>query len=160
MGKNDVLAGLASGLAGAIAIFLYLTISLPLFFHTPPYLLYTWDASNALGYAAASQASAATVILVGQGMHLIVSLVWGFAFVLVARGIPEMVRRPIPWGIVFGLIVMIVMRFGVVPLGHAPHITFTLAGLLNNVVAHTLFFGVPVALAAARIMRAAARSSL
>ena len=154
MGKTDVGAALAAGLTGAVTIFLYLTISLPLFFHVSPYALYTWDASNVLGYQIASRAPLATVIAVGQGMHLVVSLIWGFVFVLVARTLlPQMLARPPAWGFAFGFFVMMVMRFGVVPLGHAPQNPYTPLGFTNTFVAHTLFFGVPVAWAASRLMR-------
>lgn len=151
---NGLYAGIAAGLTGAVTIFLYLTISLPLFMHTPPLALYTWDASNALGYQAASQASILTIVLVGQGAHIIVSLAWGFVFVVLARRIfPQMLERPIPSGIAFGFFVMLFMHYVIVPLGHAPQIPYAFPGVINNLVAHTLFFGLPVAVVAARLLR-------
>jgi uncharacterized membrane protein YagU involved in acid resistance len=146
MGKNDVIAAVAAGITGAITIFLYLTISLPLFLHISPLLLYTWDASNALGYQAASHASIPRIIFVGQGMHLLVSLIWGFVYVALLRVVPAMRRWPIAWGFIYGFFVMMFMRFIVVPLGHAPQNPYTLPGFTNTFIAHTLFFGVPVAL--------------
>lgn len=160
MGKTDVTAAVAAGLTGAVTIFLYLTVSLPLFFHISPLLLYTWDASNALGYHAASQASVATIILVGQGSHVLVSLVWGFVFVGLLRLVPAIRRMPLRWGFVYGIFVMLFMHYVVVPLGHAPNNPYTLPGFANTFVAHTFFFGMPLAWVATRLTKEPARSSL
>jgi hypothetical protein len=160
MGKTDVTAGLAAGLTGAVTIFLYLTISLSLLFHISPLLLYTWDASNTLGYAAASHASIPTIIFVGQGMHIVVSVVWGFVFVGLLRVVPSIRRTPLAWGFVYGVFAMLFMHYIVVPLGHAPQNAYTLPALANNLVAHTFFFGMPVAFVATSLTTEPVRSSL
>ncbi len=152
MGKADVVAALGAGITGAVTIFLYLTLSLPLFFHISPLLLYTWDASNALGYQAAAQAGLLMIVLIGQGSHIIVSLGWGFVFVGLLRVTPGIRRKPLAWGFLFGVFVLLFMHYIVVPLGHAPQIAFTLPSLANNLVAHTLFFGMPLAWVATRLI--------
>ena len=154
MGKTDVTAAIAAGLTGAVTIFLYLTISLPLVFHISPLALYALDTANFIGVHAALQAGLPGIVL-GQAGHVAVSLVWGFVFVALARRLPELLDRPVLWGAVYGVAVMLVMHYVVVPLGHAPRIPYALPGLLNNVAAHTLCFGVPVALVSARVMNAA-----
>lgn len=151
MGKTDVIAAVAAGLTGAIAIFLYLSISLPLFLHIAPINLYMWDASNVLGIPAATHDPIPLIILIGQGAHVIVSLVWGFIYVMLARRYPVLLRQPLICGAVFGLFVMLFMRFLVVPLGHAPLTPYTLVGFTNTFIAHTLFFGIPVALVTSRL---------
>ena len=158
MGKTDIIAATAAGITGAVTIFLYLTISLPLFFHISPLLLYTWDASNALGYQAASQASVATIVLVGQGSHIIVSLVWGFVFVGLLRVLPGIRRTPLAQGFVYGAFVMLFMHYAIVPLGHAPNNPYTLPGFTNTLIAHTFFFGMPLAWVATRFTTVPARS--
>jgi hypothetical protein len=158
MGKTDITAGFAAGITGAITIFLYLTISLPLFLHIPPVALYRWDASNALGLDAALHAPIAQVVLVGQGAHLIVSLVWGFIFVGLLRVAPATARMPLRWGFLYGVFVMLFMHYVVVPLGHAPQNAYTLPGLANNLVAHTFFFGMPLAWVATRFTKEPLRS--
>ncbi|HTC29287.1 MAG TPA: hypothetical protein VK702_01080 [Candidatus Acidoferrum sp.] len=156
MGKADVIAAIGAGLTGAVTIFLYLTISLPLFFHISPLALYALDTANFIGVHAALHAGLPGILL-GQAGHIVVSLVWGFIFVALSRRLPELLDRPVAWGAVYGVVVMLVMHYVVVPLGHAPRIPYSLPGLINNLVAHTLCFGVPVALVASRLMRAAAR---
>jgi hypothetical protein len=154
MGKTDVIAAFAAGVTGAITIGIYLMISVPLALGAPISALFVWDASNLLGYERALHAGLFTDILVGQTSHLIVSVVWGFVFVLLARRVvPQMLARPILSGIAFGFVVMLVMHFVVVPLGHAPQLGYTLRSFTNNLIAHTLFFGVPVAVVAARTLR-------
>ncbi|HEX8807153.1 MAG TPA: hypothetical protein VF741_09390, partial [Candidatus Aquilonibacter sp.] len=93
----------------------------------------------------------ATVIFVGQGAHVVVSLVWGFIFVWLARRFPVLAQQPLICGVIYGLFVMLFMHYVVVPLGHAPLNPYTLVGFTNTFIAHTLFFGVPVALVARRL---------
>ena len=49
-------------------------------------------------------------------------------------------------GLLFGIVVMMVMNFVVVPLGHAQAASRDPHALLNALVAHSAFFGLPVAL--------------
>jgi len=156
VGKTDVTVAIGAGLTGAVTIFLYLTISLPLFFHISPFALYALDTSNFIGVHAALHAGLPGILL-GQAGHVLVSLVWGFVFVALARRLPELLDQPVLVGAVYGIVVMLVMHYVIVPLGHAPRIPYTLPGLANNLVAHTLCFGVPVALVTARFTNAAAR---
>jgi len=159
MGKTDVIAGLAAGLTGAVTIFLYLTISLPLFLHIAPVNLYEWDASNIVGLYTATHEPVAATVLIGQSAHIVVSIIWGVVFVALLRVVASVARLPVAWGIMYGVFVMLFMHYLVVPLGHAPQIPYTVAGFTNTLVAHTLFFGVPVALVATRLTGAVARSS-
>jgi uncharacterized membrane protein YagU involved in acid resistance len=141
-----------AGITGAIVMFLYLTVALAVFFHIPPIALYHWDASTIIGVPAAIQGGWETAIL-GEFFHLIVSLVWATVFVLLAQRFAAMIRYPILWGAVFGVAVWLIMSQLVVPLGHAPAVHQSAAGLVNNVVAHAVFFGIPVALVTANMTR-------
>ncbi len=114
VGKTDVIAAVGAGLTGAISIFLYLTISLPLFFHISPLALYALDTANFIGVQAALHAGFPGIVL-GQAGHVVVSLIWGFVFVALARRLPELLDRPVLWGVVYGVAVMLVMHYVVVP---------------------------------------------
>jgi hypothetical protein len=135
-----------AGVAGAIAIDLYLSITLPLMHAGTPLTLSQWDASNFLGDDA--YRGGISTAAIGFASHLCVSIAWGFAFTFAASRLAWIRAHAFSAGVLFGLVVMAFMMFLVVPLGHAAHPWPHLAGLLNNVVAHTLFFGVPVALIA------------
>ena len=160
MGKTDVIAAIAAGLAGAITIGIYLTITVPLVLGAPVIALLRWDASNLLGYQNTLHATLPAIIFIGQSSHVLVSLVWGFVFVGLLRVLPAIRRMPLASGFVFGVCVMLFMHYLVVPLGHAPQLGYTTRALINNLVAHTLFFGMPVAWVATRLTKAPARSSL
>jgi hypothetical protein len=49
------------------------------------------------------------------------------------------------------------MHYIVVPLGHAPNNPYTLPGFTNTFIAHTFFFGIPVAWVATRFTRESVR---
>ncbi|HUY11846.1 MAG TPA: hypothetical protein VMV73_06260, partial [Candidatus Dormibacteraeota bacterium] len=81
---------------------------------------------------------------IGAGVHLAVSLVWGVAFAWVADSQPYIAKRWLLSGIAYGAIVYLAMD-----------IVMLAAGALQNpktpndfifiLLAHTLFFGVPIA---------------
>ena len=66
-------------------------------------------------------------------------------FALVYLRVPIVRRHALASGLVFGVLVMIVMTYGIVPLGHARRAPNTLMFILNTGLAHTVFFGLPVA---------------
>jgi hypothetical protein len=132
-----------AGVVGAIAIDAYLSITLPLMHVANGIQLSQWDASNFLGSEAFRGGLSTAAI--GFGVHLCVSVAWGIVFALVYSRIAWVRSHALLSGLIFGAIVMQVMAYAVVPLGHASHPAPALAGWLNNFVAHTLFFGVPVA---------------
>jgi uncharacterized membrane protein YagU involved in acid resistance len=132
-----------AGIAGAVLIDLYLSISLPMLHLGTPLTLSQWDASNALGVDAFRGGISTAAI--GFAMHLCVSIAWGIAFAFAAARIAWIRAHVLPAGVLFGIFVMAFMAFLVVPLGHASHPVPSPVGLLNNLVAHTAFFGIPVA---------------
>jgi len=139
-------AGIVSGVLGAIAIDVYLIVTQSWILHAAtPLEISQWDASNILGRAAFSGGIGAA--LLGLVMNLCVGAAWGIIFAIAMQRFGIWRTRPILTGIVFGTIAMLVMRYAVVPLGHAhqPHVDA--ARLANLWVAHTLGFGIPVAVA-------------
>ena len=139
-----VKAALFAGIAGNIAISLYLSFALPVFFRTPPLLLFQWDASNIVGGSAYHGGWNSAML--GLFFDFIVASVWGACYVLAYTTLPFVRRTTLASGLVFGAIVMAVMFFIVVPRGRAEHPSSDAAPLLSALVAHTLFFGLPVAI--------------
>jgi uncharacterized membrane protein YagU involved in acid resistance len=135
-------AAILAGIVGNIAISIYLSIALPVFFHTAPIVLFQWDDSNIVGDIAFSGGLASAGL--GFFFDFIVSIVWGGIYVVLYRMVPLVRRSVSVSGLVFGALVMLVMFTVVVPLGHA-HQSTKLPGLLDSLVAHTVFFGLPVA---------------
>lgn len=135
---------IVAGIVGAVAINAYLIVAEDFVLHSATVLTISqWDASNLLGLAAFQEGIGSA--LAGFGMHLIVSTIWAAIFTIVAARYPMLTDHPFASGIVFGAIVMCVMILLVVPLGHAPHGHISTAGWIDRTIAHTLFFGVPVA---------------
>jgi hypothetical protein len=151
--SSYVRAAVIAGLIGNIAISIYLSIALPVFFATPPLLLFQWDDSNIVGVSAFSGGLWAAAL--GFFFDCIVSIVWGAVFVALYRMTPLVRRNIVPAGLVFGALVMLVMFRIVVPLGHA-HQSSDIRSLADAFVAHTAFFGLPVALAVRRSLRESA----
>ena len=139
----QIRTAILAGIAGALLIDLYLGITLPLLHAGTPLTLSQWDASNVLGREAFRGGLSTAAI--GFAMHLCVSIAWAFAFAFAASRVAWIRAHVLPAGFLFGLFVMAFMMFLVVPLGHAAHPWPPLVGLLNNVAAHTAFFGMPVA---------------
>ncbi len=110
--------------------------------------LFRWDASNLLGDAAFRGGLAVEVL--GCAMHLCVSTAWAAVFVLAVRRWPALAARPWLTGAVFGLFVLAVMQLVVVPLGRAPRPHSHVLTFANVLVAHVLFFGIPVSLVGRR----------
>jgi hypothetical protein len=148
---------LAAGVAGAILIALYLVVPKAGVFQAPSLrVLFQWDASNALGPAAFQGGWPAAAL--GLGMHLCVSIAWATVFALAAARVGAVARHPVLSGLLFGVLVYLVMSFGVVPLGSARQGPRTAKGIANNLIAHAIFFGLPVVIVLT--LRKAGRSSV
>jgi uncharacterized membrane protein YagU involved in acid resistance len=83
--------------------------------------------------------------LLGLLVHLLWSAFWGMVFGLIARGLHLTEGVAIISGLVYGLLVMLVMIFIVVPIVGAPDL-LRLVGTLSFIIAHALFYGLPLGL--------------
>jgi uncharacterized membrane protein YagU involved in acid resistance len=103
-------------------------------------------ASGLLG-SAAYDGGAATAAL-GVILHYAMSLLIAMIFYALSRHLPLLIRHPLPWGCVFGLLVYAAMNFVVLPLSAFPgKFRFDLVLFIEDLIAHALLFGVPIALA-------------
>jgi hypothetical protein len=88
----------------------------------------------------------------GVAIHVVVSVAWAVGFASVALQAPQVVRRPILSGAVFGVVVYITMQLIEYFAGTAHPVTP--AGIFAQLVAHTIFFGIPLALVVDARLRA------
>jgi uncharacterized membrane protein YagU involved in acid resistance len=126
--------GAIAGVVGGIVIALFLFLALGAIFHLSPAVVLTMDAHNVKSDNP----------LVGLLAHLAVSILWGIGYVYAAATRPNIATKPWISGIAFGVVVWVLMQF-VLMLGAVwPGLTLqtTAIGLL----AHMVFFGIPVAL--------------
>jgi hypothetical protein len=144
--------GIIAGLAGGVIIDLYLVLTIVVLSHSATLLgFYQFVASGAIGPSAFADGTAGA--LIGVAVHLSVSVAWGIGYAYVAFQMPQVRSRPIVSGICFGLMVMVAMQLLEVAANiyHLPDAT----ALINALIAHTLFFGLPVALIVSRTLKPA-----
>ena len=118
---------------------------------TPVWLLQT-VATGLLGEDAyAGGLPAATLGLAG---HFAMSFGWAALFVFAASRVPRLIERPVMYGFLFGAVVFVTMRAAILPLSAFPYpVSFTSLGARLDLVSHLFFFGLPIALAAAKSLR-------
>ncbi len=109
--------------------------------------LYQWDASNVFGNGAF--AGGWGMAFMGLLMDLAVSAAWATLFLVLYRRFAWLRANLWAGGLAYGIVVMVVMLWLIVPLGHATQLSKTPGHILNVAIAHTVFFGLPVALALA-----------
>jgi uncharacterized membrane protein YagU involved in acid resistance len=138
---RPIVHGLIAGAAGGILIDVYLLTGLVAIAHVVTVTgFYQFVASAAVGRDAYVDGSEAWL---GVALHVFASLAWGVGYAYLASRTPQLRSRPITSGIVFGIVVMIAMQLVEVA-ANVYTLPDTLT-LLNAFVAHTLFFGIPVA---------------
>ena len=143
-----LIRGLIAGIIGGILIdvFLYFAVMAPM--HQPITVIWQSVAANALGKSAFSNPGSAWLGLV---MHFAVSIAWGCAFSYVAHTRPQVPAHPYLSGVVFGVIVMIIMNIVQMAANGMPQLTVQF--LLVGLIAHCIFFGLPVSLYVSRATR-------
>jgi hypothetical protein len=107
-----------------------------------------------LGRDAAYQGGWATTLL-GLALHFFIMFCVVLAFYVVSRALPLLRRQPVPAGVGFGLLVYIIMYWGVVPLsriGPRPH---SLNNDLTAILIHICLIGLPTALIVSRFSQPA-----
>lgn len=159
--KRFIGAAVAAAIVGLIAITIYLVVERAVAERLSVILglqqLLQWDASN--GYGISAFAGGWPMALIGLAMDFVVSLCWGLAFTALYVLVPLVRRQAAIAGLLFGVVVMVVMIYGIVPLGHATQMRSTPAHVVNVLIAHTFFFGLPLALTVHRMLAPAARRS-
>lgn len=86
--------------------------------------------------------------LLGLALHYFIMLIIAFVFLIAARRLGLLLRRPILCGALFGVIVYCVMNFVVLPLSASPgEFRFDPVVVPAGVLVHMFFIGVPIALA-------------
>ena len=107
-----------------------------------------WTASVAAGNGVIGQPYA---VPLGLALHFATSILWAFGFLYVADRQPQLFARPFISGLGFGIVVYFLMQALLVPAGKFAGMT--IYSFDRDIVAHTLFFGVPLSLIVARLAR-------
>ena len=113
----------------------------------PPERILHAIASGLMGKAA-FQGGTATAAL-GLFLHYFIMSVMAALYVLAARRLPVLARRPLLMGLAYGAATYVVMNHVVLPLSAVgPAAAFAWPRFINNLGAHLVLVGVPIALVA------------
>jgi len=95
------------------------------------------------------------VAILGCGLHFAMALVIATIYVYAARTLTDLIRRPVFYGAIYGLVVYSVMNALVVPLSLVPARTAPRPTILiiSELLVHMIGVGVTIALAARRYSR-------
>jgi len=136
-----LLHGAVAGIVGGILIdaFLYFATILPS--HGSLGSMYQYIASNAIGDSAFGSPNA---VWLGALMHFCISVAWGVGFAYAIATRADVLSHPYLAGVVFGFLVQLVMQIVLAITGHYQKPTAPM--FADSFLAHTVFFGLPIAL--------------
>jgi hypothetical protein len=150
--RAQLRAGVVAGLVGGILIDAFL-IGAQIVAGAPPAQTiigaYAHVATVALGPRANDLAAAP---LIGALIHFAIWIGWAFGYVYLVRTRPQLLAQPWLSGAGFGLVVYVFMQI-VLLAGGAYHRPASPGALGTQLLAHIVFFGIPVALVATRMLR-------
>ncbi len=148
--SGRVQAIVAGGLAVAVLDGVNAIVAYGLAFGMKPVAIYQFVASGLMGQAAF--AGGGGTALFGLAIHFLIAFTAAAVFVLASERLPRLRRDAVGWGLAFGVVVWVVMGFGVIPLSRIPPSMPPLPLVLNGVIGHALLVGLPIALAARRFL--------
>jgi len=102
--------------------------------------------------AGPQSAGASWAVPLGVLVLFACTTLWAFGYLYAAQKQPQLLARPLISGVGFGVIVWFVMQALLIPIGRFAQPTIYTFD--RDIVAFTIFFGVPLAFVAARLTRA------
>jgi uncharacterized membrane protein YagU involved in acid resistance len=148
--RDQLKAGLVAGIAAGVLIDLFL-FAMQLATGTPAGKLagnFVFIAAVVLGQSAYTNPVA---VPLGIVLHFCVAIGWALGYVYLVRSQPQLVSRPWISGAAYGLVVYVFMEIILITAGVYHRVA---AGLLfTQLVAHIVFYGIPVAVIASRMLR-------
>ena len=153
MGARVLWAGVLAGIVGGVLLEFFLVAVLVVAYREPlvPSLIsnFQFDAAGAIGKATAFSSPAYAWL--GAAVHFVVSIGWATGYAYLAQTRPQLLTQPLVSGVFYGIVVYVMMQLILLAAG-----LFTMpssTGLLTQLTAHCVFFGIPVAYVVARFMR-------
>src|SRR5579872_1754306 len=144
---NMIAAGVAAGVTGGVLIDAFLAVVN----HMSPIAIWQFVASGLVGGVAFTSPSYAVL---GFIMHFVISIAWALIYGAAALRAPALVQRPVLSGLLYGVVVMLGMTMLLAIKHLGPAGVPDALTLAKNLIGHTVFFGLPVALTIAKGMRA------
>lgn len=156
--RDQLRAGLVAGVGGGVLIALFI-FAAELAAGMPPSALWlNFAFITATLFGPGHQGNAAMLLPVGVVVHFCVAIGWALGYAYLVRTQPQLVAHPWVSGVGFGIVVYVFMMIMLIMGGqyHRP----PPAVLGAQLVAHIAFYGIPVALIVARLLRPQAGSGL
>jgi hypothetical protein len=121
-------------------------------------LLYGREPGNMLRYVASGPFPSAKDwatpgAVLGLVVHFTLMAIMATVFVIIARRHPDILRSPLKWGVIYGLVTYVVMNLIVVPLRFQTPFPPSATGIATQLFAHIVLVGIPFALITARTLR-------
>jgi len=91
--------------------------------------------------------------VLGLVVHFALMAIMAAIFVLAARRFPDVVRSPLKWGVIYGLITYVAMNWIVVPLRFDAPLPPKPMAIATQLFAHIVLVGIPFALITARTLQ-------
>jgi hypothetical protein len=89
----------------------------------------------------------------GLATHFAIMAAMAAIYVAAAERLPSLRRRPLTWGVLYGLATYVVMNLIVVPLRFAAPLPPSTRAIVTQLFCHIVLVGIPIALIAARHFR-------
>jgi uncharacterized membrane protein YagU involved in acid resistance len=105
-------------------------------------------------YGPASFSGGTRTVVIGAALHYFIALCIVLVYWLAGRRYEILLRRPILYGSVYGILVYMVMNYVVIPLSATNRPAFLLSWVVCSVLVHAFLIGVPAALFARAAVRA------
>jgi hypothetical protein len=87
----------------------------------------------------------------GVLIHFLIAAVVASIYILASRQLPVVNQHAVAWGLLYGISVYLFMTYFVLPRSAVGSSPFSLPALVNGLVGHALFVGLPIALAARKV---------
>jgi hypothetical protein len=91
--------------------------------------------------------------VLGLIVHFVLMAIMATIFVLAARRFPDMLRSPLKWGVIYGLVTYVAMNWIIVPLRFDAPLPPKPMAIATQLFAHIVLVGIPFGLITARTLR-------
>lgn len=149
MARNTIALVAIGGLTVAVLDIINAMLFWYLYRDVPPMRILQSIAAGLLGKQAFAGGAGSAAL--GALLHLLIACGMAWAYVIVGRWLPNLARRPLLGGTIFGIGAYLVMTYVVVPLSRANPAPPNIWWLVDSIAAHILLVGVPLAFMARRM---------
>ncbi len=147
--QSIMFGGLSVGVLDGLA-----AVTLTILYGRSPSRMFQSIASGLIG-SASYQGGWATTLL-GVSLHFLIAFIWATIYYGGSLKIPSLTLRPFICGPLYGVVVYFAMQMIVLPLSAIRKPPFTFAQplqMLQGIIVHILFVGLPIAISARRAAR-------